>query len=59
MAMKKSRKKSEYERHILIAQTAVDWLKDFGLPIEINSRAYDVMSNPSKSVKDWANKYES
>lgn len=58
MAMKKSRKKNEYERHIQIAQTSVNWLKDFNISIEIGSRAYEVMSSSSQSVKEWSSKYE-
>lgn len=59
MAMLKSRKKGEYERHISIAQTAVDYLKHFNCLIEIDSRSYKVLSRPSQSVKEWAKDYES
>ena len=59
MAWKKSRKKHEYERHIAIAQTAVDWLKDFNAQIPIGCRAYDVLALPSQKVADWAKQYES
>lgn len=38
MAMKKSRKKNEFERHIRIAQTAVDWIKDFKIMVTPGSR---------------------
>jgi len=59
MAMLKSRKKGEYERQIQIAQTGVNWLADFDVKIEVNSRAYQVLSCPSKTVKEWVEKYES
>jgi hypothetical protein len=64
MAMKKSRPKGEYARHISIAQTACDFLKEFHVIIEgptdwsKGSRAYEVMSAPTQSVADWAKKYE-
>lgn len=58
MAMKKSRKKYEYERHIEIAQTAVNWVKDFNQEISVDSRIYDVLSTESQTVKEWAKKYE-
>ena len=59
MAMKKSRKKHEYERHIEIAQTAINWINDFNCNIEIDSRIYEILSTESRSVKEWAKKYES
>lgn len=56
MAMKKSRSKSEFERQINIAQSAVDWIRDFNIEIEIGSRAHEIISNKI-SVKQWADKY--
>jgi hypothetical protein len=58
LASKKSRKKGEYERHIEIAQKSVNFLKQFNLDIEIDSRAYEVLSNEKQSVKQWAKKFE-
>lgn len=58
MAMKKSKGKWEFERHVAIAQTAIDWLKDFKLDIEIDSRMYQVLSLPDQSVKTWSKSYD-
>lgn len=57
MAMKKSKGKGEFERHIEIAQTAINWLKDFNVEIEIDSRMYQVLSLPDQSVKTWSKSY--
>ena len=58
MAMRKSRKKYEYERHIQIAQISFDFLKQFDVSIEIDSRAYEVANSFNQSVKEWAKQYE-
>ena len=57
MAMKKSRPKHEFERQIEIAQCAVNWIKNFGINIEVNSRVYDVRSLPDQKVSTWASRY--
>lgn len=57
MAMKKSTSKSELKRHISIAQSAVDWLRDFNVQIEMGSRVYDVLALPDRSVETWAKSY--
>lgn len=58
MAMKKSKSKSEFERQINIAQTAVDWIVQFeNIHIQIDSRIYQVTSLPNRSVKEWASQY--
>ncbi len=58
MAMKKSRKKHEYERHIKIAQSAVEWIYEFNISIQPNSRVYEVLNCQSRTVKEWVKKYE-
>ena len=57
MAMKKSKSKHEFQRQIAIAQSAVDWLKDFNVQIEIGSRVYDVLALPDQKVETWSNSY--
>lgn len=57
MAMKKSKSKCEFERQIGIAQTAVDWIKDFKIEIQINSRVYNVLTLPDQKVTTWAASY--
>lgn len=59
MAMKKSKSKSEYARQIGIAQTTVDWIKDFNINIEVGSRVYDVLALQDQKVVTWAKSYES
>lgn len=59
MAMLKSRKKNEFERQISIAQTAVDWIKDFKIEVAVDSRIYQVLSLQSRKVSEWAEKYSS
>lgn len=54
MAMKKSKSKYEFQRQIQIAQSAVDWLKEFNVKIEIGSRVYDVLSQPDQNVETWS-----
>jgi len=57
LAMKRSRGKHEFERHIQIAQTSVDWIKSFRIEIPVHSRAYDVLSLPDQKVSSWVEKY--
>lgn len=57
MAMKKSKSKHEFQRQIAIAQSAVDWIKDFNVQIEIGSRVYDVLSLPDQKVETWSKSY--
>lgn len=57
MAMKKSRGKFEFERQIEIAQTTVDWILNFRLNIDVDSRTYQVLSLPDRKVSTWINKY--
>ncbi len=59
MAMKKSRPKYDYIRHIQIAQKAVNWLRDFGIEPEKGERAFEVINDFKGIVSDWARKYES
>ena len=58
MAMKKSKSKSEFQRQIEIAQSAVDWLKAFNAKIEIGSRVYDVLSLADQKVETWSKSYK-
>ena len=58
MAMKKSKSKSEFKRQISIAQTAVDWIKDFSINIEVESRVYKVLATPDRKVETWAASYD-
>jgi hypothetical protein len=57
MAMKKSKSKHEFQRQIAIAQSAIDWLKDFNVPIEVGSRVDHVLSLPDQKVETWSKSY--
>lgn len=59
MAMKKSKGKYEFERHVSIAQSAVDWVKAFNIPIKPESRVYHVLAMPDQKVETWSNHYTS
>jgi len=54
MACKKSRRKGEFARQISIAQTMVDWMRDFTVPVA-GTRIDDVLEYGS--VEKWANKW--
>ena len=57
MAMKKSKSKSEFQRQISIAQSAVDWIKDFNIEVKIGSRVYEVLALPDRNVETWSRSY--
>lgn len=57
MAMKKSKGKYEFQRQISIAQSAVDFIKDFNIEVKINSRVYFVLELPDQSVETWSHRY--
>lgn len=54
LAAKKSRPKSEFERQKLIAQTAINWMRDMHIDFS-TTRAEDVMK--IGSVDAWAEKF--
>lgn len=54
MACLKSRKKSEFERQIAIAQSAIDWMVSMGVDFS-TTRAKDVVA--AGSVKVWAEQF--
>lgn len=56
MAMKKSRQKHDYSRQTSIAQTGVDFLKEFKIP-EKNTRADEIISK-NITVSEWLRGYE-
>jgi|LakMenE18May11ns_1017448.scaffolds.fasta_scaffold9444585_1 hypothetical protein len=58
LAMKKSRTKSDYERHIEIAQSAINWMVSFNIVPETKSRACEVINSHKRIVRDWAKQYE-
>jgi hypothetical protein len=51
MATKKRRPKLEFERQILIAQRAINWMQDMGVDFS-TTRAKDVVA--CGGVKEWA-----
>ena len=57
MALKKKRPKWEFERHVMIAQTSINWIRDFKINIEVGSRAYEVLSLESQKVSEWAERF--
>lgn len=58
LAMKKKANRRGYDRHISIAQTACDFIKDFKVQVEKSSRVYEVLQLPTQSEVEWAKKYE-
>jgi hypothetical protein len=56
MAMLKSRKIGEYERQISIAQTGINWIKEFKIDAA-KTRANEIIVS-NISVAEWAFKYE-
>lgn len=57
MASKKSRGKWEFERQIEIAQKTINWVLEFNINVQINSRAYDVLSLNDRSVETWSKQF--
>lgn len=55
MAMKKSRPKGEYDRQISIAQSACDWMEQFGVDVT-GTRAEDIVGKTT--VAEWAKRYD-
>lgn len=58
MAMKKSRKKYEYQRHIAIAQSAINWIVGFNITPEKGKAIEEVLMFPVGGVEEWAKQYE-
>jgi len=58
MAQLDKRRRIDYERHILIAQSALDLVLKFNIEIGTNTRIYEVVVFNNKSVKQWANSHE-
>jgi hypothetical protein len=56
MAMKKRPPVYEFKRHIMIAQSGVDWIKQFGLDPRA-TRSAEVINNFDSSVEKWAEYY--
>ena len=54
MACRKHRPKNEFERQILIAQLAIDWMNNFKIDYS-NTRAQDVVE--FGSVEKWAQQF--
>lgn len=55
MALLKSRKKSEFERQIAIAQQGIDWMKEMKID-PATSRAEEII-NQGTTVTQWAERY--
>lgn len=58
MALIKSRKKSEYIRQISIAQSFIEWIKQYNLNIDTGSRVYNVLATKSQTVEEYVKKFE-
>lgn len=54
MAMKKTRGKFDYQRHIAIAQSGLDWMRGMDVPLD-GTRAGKIENG---DVAAWAKKYE-
>ncbi|GBG14838.1 fuculose phosphate aldolase [Novimethylophilus kurashikiensis] len=57
MAMKKTRLKYEFERQIMIAQSAVSWMVEMHVDFS-GTRAEEVVTAFGGSVSAWAQKYQ-
>lgn len=57
MAGKKSRNKHEFQRQIAMAQQAVNWIKDFHVNVETDSRVADILALPDQKVETWVKQY--
>lgn len=55
MATKKRKPKHEYSRQISIAQTACNWMRDFGIDAS-STRAEDIIGK--MTVEEWAKQFE-
>lgn len=58
LAMKKSRGVNDYRRQLSIAQSFVDWIRDFKIEVDSGNRVADVLRLPSQSVAEFVKKYE-
>lgn len=58
LAMKKSRGAYDYNRHVKIAKTGVEMMREFNVCLDGN-RAAQVVSQHNGSVSAWAKTYES
>ena len=56
MAMLKSKRKSEYQRQILIAQRGCDWIESMQIVPEDHSLIAEIVGK--QTVAQWAAKYE-
>ena len=57
MAMTKLKRKSDYQRQILIAQHGCDWIESMQIVPEEHSRITEIIYK--QTVAQWAAKYES
>jgi hypothetical protein len=58
LAMLKSRKKNDYDRHVNIAQHAINWIMEFKMDVPTSDRAHDVIYKCGGFVNRWAAEYE-
>ena len=56
MAMTKSKRKSDYQRQIGIAQKGCDWIESMQIIPEEHSRITEIIGK--QTVSQWAAKYE-
>lgn len=54
---KRSSAKCVIDRHILIAQTGVNWLREYGIDLKGN-RAADVVNQFNGNVAEWAQQFK-
>jgi hypothetical protein len=57
MACAKRINKSEYARHLLIAQNGIDYIKNNMLAYPEYMRINKILMSESKTVEDWAKRY--
>ncbi len=63
MAAKKTKSKGEFKRQIAIAQSAVDWIRDFNVDFNVHINRYiggrvqDVLALPDQKVETWSKSY--
>ena len=58
LATLKSRKKNDYDRHVNIAQHAINWIMEFKMDVPPGDRAYTVIHKCGGFVNRWVKPYE-
>jgi hypothetical protein len=58
LATLKTRKRNDYDRHVTIAQHAINWIMEFKMVVPPGERAYEVINECGGFVNRWATNFE-